>query len=245
MIKNNHLLMLARSVVPPRTPEAISFWLVSLRLWTSEGDVMEEHAFRAGLADSALHHALDRRVFHEFFHHAAAAVASKGLSIALPLSAAGLCSATLIDELLEQLAHSPLPPRLLHLLIPADVIVTQAPTAVAALQKLRQHGCQIVLSHVGRDLHLFNLLTPHITDYLLLDSDLTASIHESLMDEMLVSIIQGHARRLDINTLAGPVQNPQMMDTLSAIGIDLIYGDVIAETQPLDQLLNTSYFAIH
>lgn len=65
------------------------------------------------------------------------------------------------------------------------------------------------------------------------------------MDEMLVSIIQGHARRLDINTLAGPVQNPQMMDTLSAIGIDLIYGDVIAETQPLDQLLNTSYFAIH
>ncbi|VEA46481.1 PAS domain-containing protein [Salmonella enterica subsp. arizonae] len=245
MIKTNHLLMLARNVVAPRTPEATSFWLVSLRLWTSEGDVMEERAFRAGLADPALHHALDRRVFHEFFHHAATAVASKGLSVALPLSAAGLCSATLIDELLEQREHSPLPPRLLHLIIPADVIVKQAETAVATLQKLRQRGCQIILSQVGRDLHLFNLLNPHIADYLLLDSDLIANIHESLMDEMLASIIQGHAQRLDIKTLAGPVQNSQVLDTLSSIGVDLIYGDAIAETQPLDLLLNTSYFAIH
>ncbi|ECU2952487.1 GGDEF-domain containing protein, partial [Salmonella enterica subsp. enterica serovar Kentucky] len=50
---------------------------------------------------------------------------------------------------------------------------------------------------------------------------------------------------LDIKTLAGPVQNPQVLDTLSRIGVDLIYGDTIAEAQPLDLLLNTSYFAIH
>ncbi|EAX7871474.1 EAL domain-containing protein, partial [Salmonella enterica] len=181
----------------------------------------------------------------EFFHHAATAVASKGLSVALPLSAAGLYSATLIDELLEQLEHSPLPPRLLHLIIPADVIVKQAQTAAATLRKLRQRGCQVILSHVGRDLQLFNLLPPHIVDYLLLDSDLIANVHESLMDEMLTSIIQGHAQHLGIKTLAGPVQNPQVLDTLSRIGVDLIYGDTIAEAQPLDLLLNTSYFAIH
>ncbi|WP_254555546.1 hypothetical protein, partial [Salmonella enterica] len=80
--------------------------------------------------------------FHEFFHHAATAVASKALSVALPLSAAGLSSATLIDELLEQLEHSPLPPRLFHLIIPAEVIVNQAQTAAATLRKLRQRGCQ-------------------------------------------------------------------------------------------------------
>lgn len=65
------------------------------------------------------------------------------------------------------------------------------------------------------------------------------------MDEMLTSIIQGHAQHLGIKTLAGPVQNPQVLDTLSRIGVDLIYGDTIAEAQPLDLLLNTSYFAIH
>ncbi|MFV2226802.1 hypothetical protein ACNIRN_25595, partial [Escherichia coli] len=55
--------------------------------------------------------ALDRRVFHEFFQLAATAVASKGISIALPLSGAGLSSATLVNDLLVQLEIRPLPPR--------------------------------------------------------------------------------------------------------------------------------------
>lgn len=57
MIKDNHLLMIARSVASPRIPESSSFWLISLRLWTSQGEVLEEHAFRAGLAEPELLHA--------------------------------------------------------------------------------------------------------------------------------------------------------------------------------------------
>ena len=55
----------------------------------------------------------------------------------------------------------------------------------------------------------------------------------------------GHAQRPDIKTIAGPVQLPLIMDTLSGIGIDMIYGDIIADAQPLDLLLNTSNFAIN
>ncbi|MCB6527695.1 hypothetical protein, partial [Eggerthella lenta] len=62
---------------------------------------------------------------------------------------------------------------------------------------------------------------------------------------MWVSIIQGHAQRLDIKSIAGPVQLPLIMDALSGIGIDMIYGDIIANAQPLDLLLNTSNFAIN
>ncbi|WP_262234425.1 hypothetical protein, partial [Escherichia coli] len=76
---------------------------------------------------------LDRRVFHEFFQQAAKAVASKGISISLPLSVAGLSSATLVNDLLEQLENSPLPPRLLHLIIPAEAILDHA----ESVQKLR------------------------------------------------------------------------------------------------------------
>jgi EAL domain-containing protein (putative c-di-GMP-specific phosphodiesterase class I) len=101
-----------------------------------------------------------------------------------------------------------------------------------------------VLSQVGRDLELFDNLKYHIVDYLLLDSELT-SAPGNLIDEMWVSIIQGHAQRLDIKTIAGPVQLPLIMDTLSGIGIDMIYGDIIADAQPLDLLLNTSNFAIN
>ena len=102
-----------------------------------------------------------------------------------------------------------------------------------------------MLSQVGRDLELFDKLKYHIVDYLLLDSELSASAHGDLIDEMWVSIIQGHAQRLDIKSIAGPVQLPLIMDALSGIGIDMIYGDIIANAQPLDLLLNTSNFAIN
>ena len=92
-------------------------WLISLKLWSCEGEIIDEQTFRRSFSDPALSHALDRRVFHEFFQQAAKAVASKGISIALPLSVAGLSSATLVNDLLEQLENSPLPPRLLHLII--------------------------------------------------------------------------------------------------------------------------------
>ena len=245
IIAHNPMLMIARGVASPRIPETFSFWLLSLRLGTEDGDVIEEHIFRTGLVDPTLNHALDRRVFNEFFQHAATAIASKGLSIALPLSAAGLLSTELVDELLAQLQHSPLPPRLLHLTVPAGVMKSHPAQSLSAIQRLRHAGCRIILSQVGRDLEIVENLKFHTVDYLLLDSEISASVHGNLMDEMWVSIIQGHAQRLDIKTIAGPVQMPLIMDALSGIGIDMIYGDIIADAQPLDLLLNTSNFAIN
>ena len=90
-----------------------------------------------------------------------------------------------------------------------------------------------------------NHLSPNMADYLMLDTDVVNNVHGNLMDEMMVTIIQGHAQRLGMKTLAGPCHQPIVMDTLSGIGIDFIYGDTIAEAQPLELLLNTSYFAIN
>lgn len=152
-----------------------------------------------------------------------------------------LSSATLVNDLLEQMENSPLPPRLLHLVIPAEAILDHA----ESVQKLRLAGCRIVLSQVGRDLQIFNSLKANMADYLLLDGDLCANVQGNLMDEMLITIILGHAQRLGVKTIAGPVVLPLVMDTLSGIGVDLIYGDVIADAQPLDLLVNSSYFAIN
>ncbi len=241
MIKENQLMMIAHGIASPRLPEASNLWLISLKLWSCESEIIDEQTFRRSFSDPALSHALDQRVCHDFFQQAAKAVASKGLSIALPLSVAGLSSATLVNELLEQLENSPLPARLLHLIIPAEAIFDHA----ESVQKLRLAGCRIVFSQVGRDLQIFNSLKANMADYLLLDGELCANVQGNLMDEMLITIIQGHAQRLGMKTIAGPVVLPLVMDTLSGIGVDLIYGDVIANAQPLDLLVNRSYFAIN
>ncbi|WP_039058620.1 diguanylate cyclase [Enterobacter sp. Bisph1] len=245
MIKDNHLMMIARGVASPRVPEACNFWLISLRLWTSEGEVMEEHAFRSALTDAELIRALDRRVFHEFFRSHATAVAGKGLGVALPLSIVGLASQSLVTELLHLLESGPMPGRLLHLIIHAYALMREGNAINENLQRLRQAGCHIIFSHIGHDLEIFEHLKPQAVDYLLLEPELVSNVHGNLMDEMMVTIIQGHAQRLGVKSIAGPTHQPVMMDTLSGIGIDMIYGDIISQAQPLDLMLNTSYFAIN
>lgn len=44
---------------------------------------------------------------------------------------------------------------------------------------------------VGRDLQIFNSLKANMADYLLLDGELCANVQGNLMDEMLITIIQG------------------------------------------------------
>ncbi|VEB96327.1 Probable diguanylate cyclase YdaM [Cedecea lapagei] len=245
VIKDNPILMIAMAIAPPRTPESTSFYLLTLRFWGSEGDVINETAFRAGLADPALHHALDRRVFSEFFNNFADEVAKKGFGVALPVSCAGLVSDTFVDELLDRLSTSRIPPRLLHLTIQSSDLLTEPKRIYTNLKRLRKAGCRMVLSHVGRDLALFNTLSHHLFDYVMLDPDLILNVHCNLMDEMMVTIVHGHAQRIALQTIAGPADMPLVMDTLSGIGLDLIYGETIAQPQPLELLLNNSYFGIN
>lgn len=243
MVRDNHLLLMARSVASPRVPESSNFWLLSMRLWTSEGEMVEEQAFRKGLADQALIHALDRRIYQEFFRNWAQRVAARGVSVTLPLSAAGLTGPVLINEILDGLASSAMPARLLHVVFNANSLMHAG--VQEGLNQLRKAGCKIIISQVGQDLDLFEHLTASMADYVMLDPDLVGNVHASLMDEMMVTIIQGHAQRLGMKTIAGPTNQALMMDTLSGIGVDYIYGETIAANQPLELVLNTSYFAIN
>ncbi|ALR77334.1 diguanylate cyclase [[Enterobacter] lignolyticus] len=243
IIKDNHLVLMARGVASPRVPEASHFWLLSLRLWNSEGEMLEEQAFRKGLSEPELIHALDRRIYQAFFRDGAAEVAARGISVTLPLSAVGLASPTLVDELLEGLEQHAVPPRLLHLIMHADCLPQAG--VQDGIARLRAAGCKIILSHVGQDMDLFNHLTPGQVDYVMLDPEIISNVHVNLMDEMMVTIVQGHAQRLGMKTIAGPTNQALMMDTLSGIGVDLIYGDLIAHNQPIELMLNTSYFAIN
>ncbi|XUA20556.1 diguanylate cyclase [Citrobacter sp. OP27] len=243
MVRDNHLVLMARGVASPRIPETSNFWLLSMRLWTSEGEMVEEQAFRKGLADQELIHALDRRIFQEFFRSWAHKVATRGVSVTLPLSAAGLTGPVLINEILDGLKESAMPARLLHLVFNASSLAQSG--VQEGLDQLRNAGCKIIISQVGQDLDLFEHLKAGIADYVMLDPELIGNVHASLMDEMMVTIVQGHAQRLGMKTIAGPTNQALMMDTLSSIGVDLIYGDSIAANQPLEVVLNTSYFAIN
>ncbi|EQA4281739.1 diguanylate cyclase [Cronobacter dublinensis] len=245
MITEHHQILMVRPVASPRVPETATFWLLSLRLWTSEGEMIEEHSFRAGLSDPELLQALDARLLADFFRDHAACVATKGVGVALTLSGATLLNAQRLDALLAQLAASPLPPRLLHFIVSSDVLTQDAASARRQLLRLREAGCRVVLSHVGRELEVFEHICAQCADYIMVASDLVMDAHASLMDEMLLTIVMGNARRLGLETIAGPADQQSLLETLASMGIDLVYGETVAQTQSLAARLASSYFSIH
>jgi EAL domain-containing protein (putative c-di-GMP-specific phosphodiesterase class I) len=128
--------------------------------------------------------------------------------VALPLSEAGLASVTLVDELLDLLDKSPMPGRLLHLVISADVVCNPDKNLQRGLQKLRQAGCRVIFSQVGRDMDVFH---PPDRQYGRLSDagcEVVSNVYGNLMDEMMVTIVQGHAQRLGMKTIAAPAISP-------------------------------------
>jgi diguanylate cyclase (GGDEF)-like protein/PAS domain S-box-containing protein len=245
IINENPILMVARGVAPPRVPESTSFYLVSLRFWGSDDVVIDESKFRAAVTDKALQCALDLRIFNEFFSKFAQQIANKGFGVALALSTHSLATDSVVDELLKHLSRSALPVRLLHLMIHCEALQSEDEKIDNNLQRLRNSGCQLILTNVGRDLDIFKRVSRQCFSYIIVDEELIQNVHCNLMDEMMVTIIHGHAQRQSLQTIAGPADLPMVMDTLSGIGIDLIFGEAVTQPAPLEMLLNTSYFAIN
>ena len=243
-LQEHPLRMMASPVAPPRKTQAVSFWLIDLQLFSRTGQEIGEAEFRASLQDAELFIALDRKVIDTFYASYAEGVARKAISIALPLSAYGLKDHAFINYLLDKIRSGSVPGNLLRFMLDADTLLEQHETLHANIARLRALGCGIVLRDFGRNLDAFNQLHADEIDHLMFSADLVTNVHCNLMDEMLVSIIHGHALRLNIATLAGPVELPLALTTLATIGIDGVWGEAVGNQQTLSALLTNSYFAI-
>lgn len=243
-INHQPLRMMVSPVAPPRKTQSVSFWLASMQLFSSAGHEIDESEFRASLHDPELFIALDRKIIDIFYASYAAGIAAKAIGIALPLSPWGIKDEPLIAHLIDKIRNGEVAADLLWFMLDAEAMLEQNETLHANIARLRALGCGIVLRDFGRNLDAFNLLHADEIDYLMLNSDLVTNVHCNLMDEMMVSIIHGHAQRLNIATIAGPVELPVALTTLATIGVDVVWGEAVAPQESLNVLLNHSYFSI-
>lgn len=244
IIAQQPLRLLVSAVAPPRKPQSVSFYLAEMQLFTPQGQEIDEATFRQGLNDADLFLALDRKLIAEFFQHYAQGVVCKALTVALPLSGYALRDDAFISDLMGTLGRFGISADLLHFVVSAEAMLNADANVLHNVERLRAPGCKLVLRDFGQNLDAFSQLPGGVIDYLLLNKELTANVHCNLMDEMMVSILQGHAQRMGIATLVGPVELPVALTTLANIGVDGVWGSVISEREPLNGLLMNSYFAI-
>jgi diguanylate cyclase (GGDEF)-like protein/PAS domain S-box-containing protein len=235
---------LAWAVSAPPRPLPANFHLLQPRLRNAQGHEIDLEDFRAALHDEALCLSLDRALMASFFEGYAPGIARKAFSVILPLSAESLLNQAWLDAFLAQLAGSALPGKQLVISLETRELLKNNAALTPLLMRLRQHDCRILLRSFGRNLDAFEQMPHEQIDFIQLAPDLTANVHSSLMDEMLVSIIHGQAQRLHIAVVAGPVDLPVALATLASIGIDGVWGEAVNRCEPLSALLENSFFAI-
>ncbi len=234
----------AWAVAPPKTPQAAFIWLLEVQLLTADGMLLDETLLRNNLPDETLRRRLDNNILEAFFRHDVQRLNNKGIPVILPLNAQVLSDAAFVQQLCQRFVAAGLSSSGCGFAFPAASVLSQGDQLYAALLQLRQCGCRIVLQHFGRNLDAFNLLSDEVVDYLVLAPELVANVHNNLMDEMLLTIIQGQATQRNISVLAGPVSVPALLSTLANLDVNGVWGSAVAERQPLRSLAEDHIFAI-
>ncbi|WP_413741360.1 diguanylate cyclase [Sodalis sp. RH15] len=245
MMKNGELEIMAGPVAPPATPLAVGFYQLSVAVGPQEHRSLAQDVFYQSAQQQDLPLLLDHWLVDQIMEVYGAAIAHKGMTLVIPLSLAGLKDQALLDKLLSRSGSGTSPgANPLIISVSGAAFMENYPAIQAPLQRLRRQGNQLMLDQFGDNFSAFNKLPTGTIDYIKLPNRFVHSLHNSQMDEMMVTIINGHIHRLNARSIAGPAHLPAVLEKLCLLGIDMAEGDSISRAIPLTAVLDSGYAAI-
>ncbi|MDP1928806.1 MAG: DUF1631 family protein [Thiobacillus sp.] len=175
-----------------------------------------------------------KTVLHWMRDHADSVASIGGLSI--NLSGQSVTNPLFLKFLLAELARGDLPGNMLIFEISeADAVEGHAQTQLF-MRQLQRHGCRFTLDDFGIGSSSYTSLKSMKLDYLKIDRTLVREIGTSMIDEALVRSILETGNFLGIKTVAGFIEEPELLNTLVEMGVDCVQGYFIGEPRPLKDL---------
>jgi EAL domain-containing protein (putative c-di-GMP-specific phosphodiesterase class I) len=157
-----------------------------------------------------------------------------GLSI--NLSGQSVTNPLFLKLLLADLTRGDLPgDKLIFEISEADAVEGHAQTQLF-MRQLQRYGCRFTLDEFGAGNSSYTRLKSMKLDYLKIDRALVREISTSMIDEALVRSILETGSFLGIRTVAGYVEDAEMLAKLGEMGVDCVQGYLIGEPKPLDTL---------
>lgn len=104
------------------------------------------------------------------------------------------------------------------------------------MRQLQRHGCRFTLDEFGAGTSSYTRLKSMKLDYLKIDRALVREIGTSMIDEALVRSILETGSFLEIKTVAGYIEDAEMLAKLGEMGVDCVQGYLIGEPKPLESL---------
>lgn len=130
-------------------------------------------------------------------------------------------------------------PSALILEITETAAVGDVALARAFAERITDLGCAFALDDFGAGFGSFYYLKHLLFDYVKIDGEFVAHVHESQVDRTILRSIVGIARDLGKRTVAEFVSQPEILAVCRAEGVDFAQGFLIGKPVPYDEFVST------
>jgi EAL domain-containing protein (putative c-di-GMP-specific phosphodiesterase class I) len=153
-------------------------------------------------------------------------------AVSVNLSARQLSRPDLVDSVGAALEHSRLDPDRLWLEITESVLMEDADTAVAALERLRALGVHLCVDDFGTGYSSLAYLRRFPVDALKVDRSFVAGLGEDPEDSAIVEAVVSMAHSLRLSVVAEGVETDEQLARLRDLGCELAQGFYFAAPVP-------------
>ena len=146
-------------------------------------------------------------------------------------------SSAFLKELLDLVDRSAIRPELIEIEITETTTQANTFMATSILNKLRNHGCKILMDDFGSGFSNILQLNTLPFDVVKIDKTLVDGVVSDLKTKEMIKLIVGMCKANKLGVIAEGVDSKEKVEVLSKLGVNVIQGFYYSEPLPLAQAL--------
>jgi diguanylate cyclase (GGDEF)-like protein/PAS domain S-box-containing protein len=237
-IKANRFTLLAQPIMSTRGDTAPRYELL-LRMRGRGGEMISPGSFIPAAERYDLMADLDRWVLTQALEHRGGDLAAvPGLQLSINLSANSLNDSKFLPFFLDLLRRSSIPPSSLTFEITETSLINNLLNASSVIEQVRSTGCKVALDDFGVGMSSFSYLRSFRVDFIKIEGSFVRNITHSAVDMTIVRSINNIAHEVGAQTIAEFVEDHEILDRVTALGIDFAQGYAVGRPEPIESLLH-------
>ncbi len=218
-------LLLAFQPIVAVSAGQTSHYEVLVRMREESGKLVPPGKFIPAAEQFGLIQRVDRQVLTKAIRYLAELpVEFAQTAFSINLSGMSVGSTDMYECIEKEVRESGVDPARITFEITETAACEQLTSAIEFIQKIRQLGCRISLDDFGVGFSSFSYLKHLRADILKIDGSFIRDIHNNNADQLFVKALVDVARGMGMRTIAEFVENEQVYDRVSSLGVDYVQG---------------------
>jgi Amt family ammonium transporter len=235
-IRNDGLCLYCQPIARADGQPGQRFHEILVRMTEPDGRVVSPDQFLPAAERFGLITDLDAWVVGEVIAH----IEQVEGTVSVNLSGHSLARPSFMADVHRLVRDGVADPRQLVFEITETAVMADMDASLRAMEKLRELGCGFALDDFGTGLSSFGYLKQLPVDYVKIDGLFVQDLVTEAFDRSIVGAIAQMTRILGKRSIAEKVEDPDMIPTLHAMGVDFVQGYACGMPQPWSAVRNGS-----